>query len=71
MKFSSFAEFGRAMGVTPKARKDAPTVKCAVCGGDMRHIDGTNVFMCTGKDDEGKDCGRFICKSSRRATAQA
>lgn len=68
-KFTSFSELGKAMGVKPKARKDAPAVKCVVCGAEMRNVPGTNVYLCTGKNDEGEDCGRYICKSSRR-TAQ-
>lgn len=66
-KFTSFSELGKAMGVKPKARKDASTVKCVVCGAEMRNVPGTNVFLCTGKNDEGEDCGRYILKSSRRA----
>jgi len=43
--FHSFKEFAEAQGIKVKAIKE-PARKCPKCGDAMRHVEGTNVFMC-------------------------
>lgn len=54
---NSFADLGKVWGITPKQQKEPKPRKCFRCGGEMRHIEGTNVFVCTGtkKDKDGKE----------------
>lgn len=52
-KFQSFKELGRVMGIR-KEKEDKPkTKRCRKCGGVMNNVPGTNVFLCTGKTDDG------------------
>lgn len=60
--FYSFEELGAAFGVRKKARKENP-VTCRKCGGAMRHIPGTNVYLCENtiklpKDSKAEVIGR-------------
>lgn len=54
---NSFEELAKAFGFAPAKPKAPKPRKCFRCGGDMRHIEGTNVFVCTGtkKDKDGKE----------------
>ncbi len=52
-KVHSFVEMGRVMGVH-KTEDDKPkTKRCRKCGGVMSNIPGTNVFLCSGKTEDG------------------
>lgn len=43
--FNSFKEVAAAMGMkAPKVK--AETRKCKNCGGPLRHVEGTNVWVC-------------------------
>lgn len=57
---NSLEELGKARGIAPKQAKEPKPRKCFRCGGEMHHIDGTNVFICTGttkgKDGKEKKC---------------
>lgn len=44
MSYHSFAELGAAMGIKAP-EKEVKNRKCRRCGGDMHHIEGTNVFI--------------------------
>lgn len=56
-KLNSLSELGVAWGLAPRQHKEPKPRKCFRCGGEMRHIEGTNVFVCTGtkKDKDGKE----------------
>ena len=41
------------------ANKVEETRKCRKCGSIMNHIAGTNVFICTGIDEKGKECRQY------------
>ena len=43
--FNNFSDLGAAFGIHAKSRKDKPFT-CRKCGGVMRHIPGTNVYLC-------------------------
>lgn len=43
--FKSFIDYAASRGIYPKQRKEKPFV-CRKCGGEMRHIPGTNVYLC-------------------------
>ncbi len=53
---NSLSDLGEAWGITPKQPKESKPRKCFRCGGEMRAVEGTNVFVCTGtkKDKDGK-----------------
>lgn len=57
---NSFADLGKVWGLAPKQKGESKSRKCFRCGGEMRHIDGSNVFVCTGttkgKDGKEKQC---------------
>lgn len=63
MVLHSFAELGEAFGIASKPRR--PRVyHCKKCGSEMTRIEGTNVFFCHGKTDEGEPCtNRMILPS--------
>lgn len=65
-KFNNFADLGKFMKISPKPKKDAPAVKCAICGTVMTNVPGTNVFTCPGKNDKGEPCNRSFCKPVRK-----
>lgn len=55
--FKSFAEVGKALGVkAPKAAKEKER-KCEKCGNPLRHVAGTNVWMCDFAALEDKEVG--------------
>lgn len=45
-KFNSFAAVAAAVGVKQPKVKTEKTRKCPECGMDLRHVSGTNVWMC-------------------------
>lgn len=55
MKLYNLADLGRAFNIAPKEPKER-SYSCRKCGAKMRRVDGTNVYFCTGKDDEGNPC---------------
>ncbi len=57
--FNSFQDLGKVFGVHPKERKEKP-FNCRKCGNPMKHIPGTNVFLCLHVDDNGKECGNRV-----------
>lgn len=54
MKTVSMTELGKSFGVKAPAGRAERVKKCRKCGADMVHLDGTNVYICPGKD--GKSC---------------
>ena len=44
--YKSFVEFAAAQGIKPKRAKKESARKCPKCGDPMRHVEGTNVYMC-------------------------
>lgn len=64
-KFNSFADLGKSMGVKEKPKKEPREMKCAICGAKMHHVAGTNVNICTGKNEKGEACGRTALRSVR------
>ena len=70
---NSLKDLGAAMGMKTKTREPQERVmKCRVCGADMEHVSGTNVYVCHGvktiKDAEGKETKKactntFLCKN--------
>ena len=54
---NSLADLGNACGVSTHKKAEVKPRKCFVCGGEMRNIPDTNVFLCTGtkKDKDGKE----------------
>lgn len=60
--FNNFADLGKAFGISRKQRKEKPFY-CRKCGEAMRHVPGTNVFLCAGKLPDGTECGsRYFSK---------
>lgn len=57
MKFNSFSELGKYMGIKAKEQQKNDVKKCSTCGGEMTRVPGTNIFVCGGVD--GKPCKRF------------
>ena len=57
--FKSFLELGKSFGVSPKEKKDKP-FHCRRCGKVMKHIPGTNVFLCEGRLSDGSECGNKV-----------
>lgn len=68
--FNSFATLGAAMGLkTPKIKEKER--KCPDCGGVMKHVAGSNVFVCPFSKLEERElkgkpvqvfskCGKFV-----------
>lgn len=46
MIYHSFKEFAAARGIVPKATKSEAPRKCPKCGDPMKHVAGTNVYLC-------------------------
>lgn len=46
--YATFGEAARALGIKVKepAVKSEKPKKCRKCGGDLRHIAGTNIYVC-------------------------
>lgn len=55
MVLHSFAELGGVFGIKPKPRRERPYI-CRKCGAPMRRVADTNVYFCTGTNDEGNPC---------------
>jgi len=55
----TFLELGKAYGLTPKKSREKD-FHCRKCGGVMRHIPQTNVFLCENKNEEGGVCGHRV-----------
>lgn len=57
---NSLSCLSKAFNIPEKQPKYPKSRKCFRCGGNMRHIEGTNVFVCTGttknKDGKEKQC---------------
>lgn len=68
---NSLAELGKAWGIAPKQAKEPKPRKCFRCGGEMRHIEGTNVFVCTGttkgKDGKERQCPNRLIVGAKGA----
>ena len=52
MKTNSFKKMAEILGVETKNKTFAKPKKCFKCGSDMRHIEGTNVFVCDGVTED-------------------
>lgn len=72
---NSFADLAKACGLKNKDRKKNRVMKCPNCGGQMREVEGSNVWICDfskleEKDLDGKKvqvfstCGNFILNSA-------
>ena len=59
-EFKSFKDMGISLGVKEKKARELPPRKCFKCGGEMKQIEGTNVFVCTGKFKNGKACNNRV-----------
>lgn len=51
--YATFGEAARALGIkvkepAVKSEKSEKIKKCRKCGGDLRHIAGTNIYVCNG-----------------------
>ena len=57
--FHSFADLGAAFGVSQKDHK-TKDFHCRKCGGVMRHIPETNVFLCENESEDGVVCGHRV-----------
>lgn len=57
MIFKTFSEMAKAVGFSRK-KEDKPERirKCRRCGAVMKRIEGTNIYVCTGKLSNGSDC---------------
>lgn len=53
---NSLKDLAGAFGVPTKPTKPIAARKCFKCGGEMTHIDGTNVMICNGTRKDGKPC---------------
>ena len=64
MVLHSLNELGIAFGLKQKKRRDgSKPVYCRECGGIMKHVPGTNVFLCENEKEDGSVCGRrFLAK---------
>lgn len=55
MVLHSFNELGKVFGVKPRERK--PKIyHCKKCGCQMHRVGDTNVYFCTGKNEDGVSC---------------
>lgn len=62
MVFHSFIDYAASRGIRPRERKERPFT-CRKCGGEMKHIPGTNVLLCEcEREVEGKKvlCGNQV-----------
>lgn len=65
----TFKEYAEVKRIKVKSRQSkAPAVRCKACGAPMNKVEGTNIFVCTGKvtktnKDSGESfevpCGHF------------
>ena len=46
MRLNSFTQLAEAMGIKAKVVKPEKVLKCPKCGDPMRHISGTNIWLC-------------------------
>ena len=64
MTTNSFKQLAEKMGIKTKNKTFVKPKRCFKCGSDMRHIEGTNVFVCdnTIEDKNGnkKCCGNTL-----------
>lgn len=63
--FGSLADFGAAFGIKPEAPEAAHGKSCRKCGGQMRYIPGSNVWVCGNplKDGKGICNNRIITRN--------
>lgn len=61
----SFSELGEAMGVKTKKKSVPATRKCRKCGGIMRNIENTNVFVCDCRYQNGTLCNNTVYAAVR------
>ena len=61
--FNNFADLGKAFGLKVRQRKQRPFL-CRKCGEEMRHVSGTNVFLCDGVLPDGSACGNRVLTKS-------
>lgn len=60
MVFHSFVEYAASRGLRPKQHKDKPFI-CRKCGAEMKHIAGTNVYLCENVPEGSKEpCGNRV-----------
>lgn len=53
--FNNFADLAKALKVrVHKSANSEEVRKCRKCGGNMHLVEGTNIFVCEGKN--GKEC---------------
>ena len=57
MIFKTFSDMAKVMGFHRKKEEKPEKIrKCRRCGAVMRRVDGTNIYVCTGKLANGSDC---------------
>ena len=57
--FNNFADLGKAFGVKTKGKKGRPFI-CRKCGEEMKHVPGTNVYLCEAFLPDGTPCGNRV-----------
>lgn len=58
---TSLKDLGKVFGIKPKKREfSRHGKKCFHCGEDMVYIEGTNVWVCNGKREDGSPCGNRL-----------
>ncbi len=62
MKINSFNALGGVFKVSPRQNK-AKVFRCRKCGKEMRHLIGTNVYICENIASDGKECGNRVFTS--------
>ena len=55
MVLNSFSELGAVFHVNPKPRKER-VYNCRKCGARMDRVGNSNVYFCTGKNEQGNPC---------------
>jgi hypothetical protein len=57
--FNNFTDLGKAFGLKVKSKKGRPFI-CRKCGEEMKHVPGTNVYLCEGILPNGDACGNRV-----------
>ena len=59
MQINSFGALGGVFGVSPRQNKTKP-FRCRKCGREMRHLTGTNIYLCENTISDGTECGHKV-----------
>lgn len=69
--FNSLSELGTAFGLKPAEPPTPKAKKCRKCGSVMSQVPGTNVWLCSGKTEDGKPCTNRALTSVSPRPAEA